>query len=358
MGVDGQKGIQSAFEGSTNQRFSPAQQALDQQLKGTAQFAILQDAGGTGHGKTDNGPEVSEFNSLTFLANPQTATVLAQNGFKNLAMEIRREFQPLADKVARGEMTPAQFAQGKADMYRAAGEVDASTPSARSVEEGKVIQNMGRAGIRVLCKENLSANLKAHGEAVDKMGVALERYSNISAENLQLADIPKSWVGALKQKISDSTNGTVFGDIAQERQRHHDDVRIEAVQNSPRARSIAYQMKQNMEDVIKGDVALAASIKKDVGKEKTAVYYGNSHGAYAYDLDEALGKDTKKIGLYVSENSAKATVQNAYAENMQQPHGIIALDTGKSFSAADIEKWIDKTAPRMPAEFTPALTKH
>ena len=138
---------------------SPPQSSLDKAMAGTGQFTLIPDTGGTSHGEHDASVAKNK-NSLTFLAEPGTMQVLAKHGVKFIAMEIRHEFQPLADKVANGEMDASQYAQAKADMYRAAGDEGGSSPSKRSVAEAAVIQAAAKYGIKILCVESQASSLK------------------------------------------------------------------------------------------------------------------------------------------------------------------------------------------------------
>lgn len=355
MGLDNQTNISSEFLKNSSIRFSPPQAALDQQLKNTGQFVLMQDNGGTGHGSNDTGPENNPLNSLSFLANPQTGTVLAQNGFKNLAMEIRYEFQPLVDKVAAGEMTAGEYAQAKADMYRDAGDMIGAIPSTRSIEEAKVVKSMASAGIKVICAEGQAANLKEHGEGADRIDAA-KKYNRDSITNQAgVSDIVSALSVKTEGMISSLTGGYLFPNAAQDEARSYEETAIKAAA-TPAGHRAAELLKEIMEERIGGDGALADIIKDKVGNEKTAVYYGSAHGSYNYDLNEALG-DTKTIGIYNSEDHLKRTAQAQYMQNLQPADGGITLDTGRSFSASDISNLVETDAPRMPQNLTPSFTR-
>lgn len=352
MGLDNTTAISVNFN---NVRYSPAHVAFAQQLKSAAQYTILQDTGGTSHSSNDTAIEKNKYNSLTFLADPQTAVVLKASGFKNLALEVRKEFQPLVDKVARGEMTPQQYAQGVADMYRAAGDVAGSTPSTRSVEFGKIVQSMAANGIRVHCVESQAAGLNEHGRYVDTMDIIKGAYSDVGSARMGVSDLSLLALQASKVKISEISGGKVFPTAIQERTRYVEGVAIEVLKRGE-DNGVGAAYKQIMEERMKGDVQLAKTIKGRVGNEKTLVYYGAAHGSYGYDLDEALD-GAKKIALYSDVGAIKSDMQYGYMQRLQMPDSAISLSDGQSFAKDQLDKMILKDSPQVPLSAMPVLAK-
>ncbi len=355
MGLDTVLPTRNVFNGAV---LPPAQAALAQELSTARQFAILQDTGGTNHGGNDSAIKENKYNSLTFLTNPQTAAAMKMSGVKNLALEVRKEFQPLVDKVAKGQMTPEQYAKAVADMYLAAGDAAGGIPSPRSVEIGRVVKVMAASGIRVLCVEGQSSGLKQHGEMVDHVDAVKRAYENISEDNIGGADLAHAAVLAAKAKVSRMTGGSIFPTSEQERTKLFESVAIAVLNGKSRDgmdySDVGANYKAVMESRMKGDVQLAKTIKSLVGNEKTAIYYGSAHGSFGYDLDEALG-GAKKIGLYADDVSIKKDMQYGYMQRLQAPDAAISISDGKSFNKDQLDKMILKDAPQIPLSVTPVL---
>jgi hypothetical protein len=357
MGLDTAQPTKDTFNSA---RLAPAQAALVQELLTAKQFAILQDTGGTSHSGTDTAIKDNKHNSLTFLTDPQTAAALKMSGYKNLAMEVRKEFQPLVDKVAKGQMTPEQYAKGVADMYLAAGDAPGGIPSPRAVEIGKVVKAMAANGIKVLCVEGQSSGLKQHGESVDRIDAAKKAYADIATENIGAADLAHAAILAAKAKVSHMTDGSIFSTADQELMKLFESVAIAALKGQSKDgmdySDVGANYKAVMEDRMKGYVQLAKTIKSLVGNEKTAVYYGSAHGSLGYDLDEALG-GAKKIGLYADDITIKRDMQYDYMHRLQIPDAAISISDGKSFNKDQLDKMILKDAPQVPLSAAPILVK-
>ncbi|MDB5491155.1 MAG: hypothetical protein JWO78_1004 [Micavibrio sp.] len=126
-GLDEQNGISKNFNEKSPVLLNPAQESLNKILTADKnQFVIL--------GDTDH----TNKNIIGFLAKEQTMAVLAQNGIKNLALEVRKEFQPLADKVSKGELSPRDYAEEKSRMYARQGDNSLDAKSLKSVMEGHI----------------------------------------------------------------------------------------------------------------------------------------------------------------------------------------------------------------------------
>src|SRR6185369_2604262 len=91
--------------------------SLDRLTRNNDQFTILHES------ISHTNPQLFDF-----LAEEQTMAMLAKNGFKDIAMEVRKEVQGIADSVSSGKITPQEYAAAKAKIYLDAGDPTDSTP--------------------------------------------------------------------------------------------------------------------------------------------------------------------------------------------------------------------------------------
>jgi len=334
---------------SVSEPLPPAQENLNRFMAHSGQFTILQDTANDGHGNNDG---YAKHNALTFLAEPQTMQVLSRNGVTALAMEVRHEFQPLADGVASGKMTPEQFAQGIANMYHAAGDQPGSIPSQRNIEVAKVIQAASRNGIRVLCVENQAANLKEHGAEVDRLGNADKMFSQIATDHVGLSDVGTALMQIATETVSDLTHGSIFPTAHQQGVQTYSERIIQAIASSPTDADIAQWHKHVQEDRLSNDEKLGHSISAAVKGQKTVVFYGSAHGESNCTLNHYLG-DARRIGIYTDEGTLKADTQRMYMMGLKRPDAAIALDSGALFAAHALDALTLKDKPTLPKAFVP-----
>lgn len=266
----------------------PAVNALAERVDAkTAPFLLLGDG--------DHGDP----NIIGFLARDGVMPMLKEKGYENLFLEIRHEFQPLADKVAHGEMTPQEYAQAKSDMYKAAGYAQDAGPTQKSIAEAEVIQAAAAQGINVYCAESQAADLKAHREFA--LRVAQNDAALAGAEQ-----------GILQSKFAGNTISV----------------------SDPKLASAFEARQQDVAERTAGDITLAEFIAEKSAGAPSIVMYGANHGSRASDLDEHLG--AKRIGLHSTLETAVAFGERAHLERGQTADALV-VSTGTFLPRAVID---------------------
>jgi len=281
------------------------------------QFTVL---GDTNHGD----PAM-----MKFLASEAAMKELKGAGVKHMVLEVRHEYQPLADAVAAGKMSPQTYAQRKYEMARDAGDEGFTGPSQRDIVQAGMIQTAAKYGIKVHCAEKQAAGLKEHGELVDKIDGLLDAQD---ATALPAAMQGMSTVEQasyfLRNIAFKASGGTLFPSTPE--RNHMELLKPLAAGSTDLMQGLAGHRQEIINERVAGDTGIAAVAREKAGKEKTVIFYGAQHGSTPCDLDEHLG--ASRVNLYADKQSALRGFQTTVMMGEQLPQQSIVLATGENIT--------------------------
>lgn len=312
-----QTSLTASFNQKSRSPYAVSAELLAKLVKSSAsQFTVL--------GNTDH----SDARLAAFLAREDTMEGLKAAGVRHLFLEIRHEFQGIADAVAAGKMTPEQYAAQKRALYAASGEELPAEFDVDAVVEAQIISVAGKQGIAVHCAERQAEGLKAHGQMVDSYYEALD------------AAHPLPEDGAAEGERGQKTLTDILTPL----------VRAE----TEKAVASSEALRQALEKRLAADKDIAAFVRAESGKDKAVVFYGAVHGRLKCDLEEHLRAD--RIEIYGDIYKARQSFQ--YMAMMRQDIAPLSIDLSQSRAiTAQDAKTMLLEAPVLPARLAPDVCK-
>lgn len=310
--------------------------ALGHVVSRAGQFTVISD---TGHGNMD---------LMEFMADDKTMAALARSGVKNLFLEVRPEFQGIADAAAAGKISPRQYATERLRIIEESG-VKFYAPKDRDTLEGAVMAAAGRHGIKVWCAERQAASLPGHDRISRDLSLAEMRLQEALERK---ADHDSGFMESLRLRGSTFLNlvsgGHLAEDAGQEAMKQL--MAPYASRADTRINRLADQRDTLLETRIRADKKVAAFVREKAGREKSVVFYGAGHGRMACDLDDHL--KAARVEIYSDMTDARAAFQlNAMAGFNFAPYAL-DLSNGRLLTAAESRALV-KPAPTLPAAWRP-----
>lgn len=317
MPPDDAKPLAASFNAVSKTPAEISAAALGRAVAAGGQFTVL---GDTNHG---------DMSMMRFLASEPAMKALKDAGVKHMVLEVRHEYQPLADAVAAGKMTPQTYAQRKFEMARDAGDTGFTGPSQRDVVQAGMIQAAAKYGIKVHCAEKQAAGLKEHGELVDKIdGLLAAQEATTPQAAMDGMSVTEQASHFLRNLAYKASGGTLFPSTPE--RNHMEMLKPLATGSTPLMQSLATHRQEIIAERVAGDIGIAAVAREKAGNEKTVVFYGAQHGSTACDLDEHLG--ATRVNLYADKRAALAGFQNTAMMGEQLPQQSIVLATGENIT--------------------------
>lgn len=285
----------------------PASSATGQMLDRArdSQFILL---GDTEHGDA----------ALTdFMGKQSTMAELKNHGVKWLGLEVRKEFQGAADALYES-LEKGDGKVGKQDFVKAVKDGYVKAFDTPAVRAGIQKYMEGRAG-RTL------PPLTDAQFAQARAGLLADVAKKAEAQAQIIESAAKAGIRPLcleEQKPDLVTHAAFLLDIRAAEER------VKTAQGD--AKASAVQARDALHSERDGyDKQLGPSILKKVGKEKTLVFYGASHGQGPDDLDEELAKlgtGAKRFQLFSSEEARLKHLQENEARPSARPAGALTTE--------------------------------
>ncbi len=315
-------------------------QALGQVVTKAGQFTIISD---TGHGNMD---------LMEFMANDKTMKALQKNGIKNLFMEVRPEFQDIADQVAAGKITPEEYAEKRLKIIHDSG-VKFYQTKERDALEGAVIAAAGRHGIKVWCAEQQTSSIRSHDKMSERLGFAEMRLHEALLQN---AEKNTGLLDNLRQRgsvlLNLASGGRLAEDAAQDAIKKV--MTPYALQDDKQIRYLSASRNRLLEERLYADRYIAAFAREKAGKEKSAIFYGAGHGRMDCDLDDHL--KARRIEIYSDMTDARAAFQLNAMSGFNFAPWALDISTGRLLNEADSRALV-KQAPTLAPDRRPDICR-